>query len=363
MMDLPGVDKMKDKFSAGIKINARRLLHRIVYCALILAFAVYAAAFSSCGSGHRGFDASGETAQSSVSGGGIAQDAVASASADFPRVGALDRARGVSHESDAGNFTLFIVDKFNTPNLELAQKFTLDFTAETDSLIVTADIIEPTDHFYIVLYYDNTELSPTGIDFSDFFGGEDEVLTLAMMNRPGHLEAAIQQIPSSGVRPRAGSGEVMTVRFARSAFLSARSTSSVEEVRRNMAPIDFAPTDNPDGSFILGWTERNVGDYDGSGEVGVADITPIAQNYLKNVADATTPLELELYEQIDGDRSGEIGISDITPIASNYLNRIEGYDIWRAGDTWEEKDWLPNEDNPELPNAEAASAARPARSR
>ncbi len=69
------------------------------------------------------------------------------------------------------------------------------------------------------------------------------------------------------------------------------------------------------------WTYKNVGDYDLSGEVGVPDITPIAQNYLA----LATPGSLLGW--IDGDDSGEVGISDITPIANNYLNAVIGYRI------------------------------------
>jgi PKD repeat protein len=73
-------------------------------------------------------------------------------------------------------------------------------------------------------------------------------------------------------------------------------------------------------SGVLHWTYVNVGDYDCSGEVGVPDITPIAQYYLAQI---TTPGSLE--DWIDGDNSGEVGISDITPIAQGYLNAVKNY--------------------------------------
>jgi hypothetical protein len=38
-------------------------------------------------------------------------------------------------------------------------------------------------------------------------------------------------------------------------------------------------------TYTLSWTYVNKGDYDQSGEVGVSDITPIAQNYLEKTAD------------------------------------------------------------------------------
>ena len=79
------------------------------------------------------------------------------------------------------------------------------------------------------------------------------------------------------------------------------------------------------GSDMLTWSYANVGDYDLSGEVGISDITPIAQNYLANTTDGVGNDEYEAW--VDGDDSGEVGISDITPIASNYLNDVKEYRI------------------------------------
>jgi PKD repeat protein len=75
----------------------------------------------------------------------------------------------------------------------------------------------------------------------------------------------------------------------------------------------------------LSWSYVNLGDYDCNGEVGIPDITPIAQNYLAVTNDG---IGNDAYESwIDGDKSGEVGISDITPIAQGYLNNIASYQI------------------------------------
>ncbi|MCD6118609.1 PKD domain-containing protein, partial [bacterium] len=75
----------------------------------------------------------------------------------------------------------------------------------------------------------------------------------------------------------------------------------------------------------LSWSYVNAGDCDLSGEVGISDITPIAQNYLAITDDGIGDDEYEAW--IDGDDSGEVGISDITPIAENYLNDVMEYRI------------------------------------
>ncbi|MCD6119129.1 PKD domain-containing protein [bacterium] len=92
----------------------------------------------------------------------------------------------------------------------------------------------------------------------------------------------------------------------------------------------------PDNRLSLSFIERNVGDYDLSGDVGIPDITPIALNYLSEVTyDAygipTPGQENEELAVIDGDMGGEIGISDITPIANNYLVTLAGYNLYRSG--------------------------------
>ncbi|MEP0814993.1 MAG: TIGR03790 family protein [bacterium] len=72
--------------------------------------------------------------------------------------------------------------------------------------------------------------------------------------------------------------------------------------------------------LLVQWNQRNTGDYDQNGEVGVADITPIALFY-----GATSGTVLAV---ADGDQNGEVGVSDITPIAINYLSTLTGYNVY-----------------------------------
>ncbi|MEP0813427.1 MAG: PKD domain-containing protein [bacterium] len=81
-------------------------------------------------------------------------------------------------------------------------------------------------------------------------------------------------------------------------------------------------------SGTLSWTYTNWGDYDGSGEVNVADITPIAMYFGSKVEDGAGYPELKRW--IDGDGDGEIGVSDIVPIALNYLGEVWGYAVFAS---------------------------------
>ena len=44
-----------------------------------------------------------------------------------------------------------------------------------------------------------------------------------------------------------------------------------------------------DGSWVMAWTERLVGDYDQNGEVTIADVTPIAANWQAEVRTVRSP--------------------------------------------------------------------------
>ena len=75
------------------------------------------------------------------------------------------------------------------------------------------------------------------------------------------------------------------------------------------------------GTFAdLQWTEVNTGDYDNSGMVEVADVTPLARHYNES---ADTP-ELRL---IDGNNDSVINVRDVTQIAINYGCQISGYEV------------------------------------
>ncbi|MEP0813497.1 MAG: S8 family serine peptidase [bacterium] len=83
-----------------------------------------------------------------------------------------------------------------------------------------------------------------------------------------------------------------------------------------------------DGPTLL-WEARLTGDANCDGEVGVADITPIALRYLRLSNDG---LEDGFDMAADTDGNGEVSVSDVTPIAVNYLSTLDGYAVYR-GDT------------------------------
>jgi len=81
---------------------------------------------------------------------------------------------------------------------------------------------------------------------------------------------------------------------------------------------------NPESDLVT-FTCPSIGDYDLNGEVGIPDITPIANHYLALTFDGIGDDSLEGW--LDGDCSGEVGIPDIALISLFYLDSIVGYRI------------------------------------
>jgi|GEM_PF-1503266 len=76
------------------------------------------------------------------------------------------------------------------------------------------------------------------------------------------------------------------------------------------------------GTYALTWHYRNEGDYDQSGTVNIADITPIAMYYGQEVSPDG---ENTLVGVVDGSGNGVIDIADITPIAMGYMTEVAYY--------------------------------------
>ena len=107
--------------------------------------------------------------------------------------------------------------------------------------------------------------------------------------------------------------------------------------------------DGPDGALapstgVLRWVEALTGDYDQNGEVGLSDITPIAQYWGEAVeyvditdgegtrrAPAGDPLGEGARNwrlaRVDGNGDGEIGVQDLTPLAQSFGFKLDSYNL------------------------------------
>lgn len=73
--------------------------------------------------------------------------------------------------------------------------------------------------------------------------------------------------------------------------------------------------------YFLTWLYRSPGDYDLSGKVGIADITPIAMHYGEDII--TYPEATH----IDGSLNGVVDIADITPCVHGQVQSMADWPI------------------------------------
>lgn len=195
--------------------------------------------------------------------------------------------------------------------------FQIDFNGEDTTVIIV--LSKPASEVFGALKFDSGTFSPTSVEWTD---GESAV-KLALTDVIGEVPFGAAGI--EGVDMKAG--PLFSIKFEEGPQSSTRRTSAAPVGSDNVVG-DLIAEPQEDGRVKLTWTEKNLGDYDLNGEVGIADITPIALNYLAIVGDGQGDDDWEAI--IDGDKSGEIGISDITPIALNYLTVLSGYRIYRG---------------------------------
>lgn len=210
----------------------------------------------------------------------------------------------------------------------------------------------PLNRIAVDLLYDGQNLKPISFDVGEAWGGDDKVVSLAYLNSPDSVPIAI-----SYTRDFAGHcanpGVLFSVTFVPANASSSRVVASppsdaVNHISRSEITVDTSGIGTGQGvSFI--WKEKNLGDYDRSGKVDIADIFPLADYW-----GYTTATHPEIMEVVDGDESGKIDIMDVFPIADNFFRKIEGYRVWRSGMAPE--DYLPNLDNP---SDSEVSASRP----
>ncbi|MCB1221032.1 MAG: hypothetical protein H7A35_00385 [Planctomycetales bacterium] len=164
--------------------------------------------------------------------------------------------------------------------------------------------------------------------------------------------------------------ERLTAEFERLGVDPQRSASSPPQGDGNAVfdlsaqPYDPDGPDGPEPTHIrLEWTERLLGDYDQNGEVLASDLAALAQNFGGRVSYRSTSGTGEpgyypegsvssynwRMARIDGDASGEIGLSDLTVIAQHFGESIDGYRVYRLGPGSIVYYMMPHPQDPSLP--------------
>lgn len=251
-----------------------------------------------------------------------------------------------------GGFELVPLDSRGWPSEELENIFDIIVTDDgvNRKVEVVAEGAREMTEALFYLKFDAECFTPVDSRDSGFLGGDGMAISL-FVHRAGELAGGVARIRPDENGGVSGSGVVAEILFSPEPYRTASVNPYPNESKAHNKVVDLFAAKTPTG-ITLTWTEKNVGDYDNNGEVGIPDITPIALNYLRRSDDGNPEPFPNL---IDGDNSGEIGIPDITPIALNYLNAVTGYNVYRRINLGGDPVFLPGDklENPINPAARA----------
>jgi len=233
---------------------------------------------------------------------------------------------GVAQSLEAGEFQVYALDEELRDDSANLAALSVDAEAGVLSLIARQGAPEAM-YLYVRL--------PAGAHFADLrITAPPTVLALALPGKLKHvvpialvtigaedkLEFALE-LQTRGAAPETAETALAFLGSDRQEIaLKAAALTFDEQVTDLQATVN--------GTWVdLTWSERNIGDYDNSGQVEIADITPIAIHY--GAGTETPPQALTPEEALaDGSGNGEVGIEDITPIAISYGRRLDGYDVF-----------------------------------
>ena len=182
---------------------------------------------------------------------------------------------------------------------------------------------EPLHGICLRLAYDASALQPGPVELGAVLQQmPGTLMELSGSSRPGLLDYGAVQAGFANQAGSQGSGELLSIRFRPASKAPRRLISKAPASAAARAQMHFS-TGNPS---TFSWTYTCPGDYDQNGEVNVADLTPLGQNYGTG---GGFEYATDLY-QIDGDGNGELNISDLTTIGQNYGASVAGYAIYRS---------------------------------
>lgn len=198
-------------------------------------------------------------------------------------------------------------------------------------LELRAEDAEQLKALYLHLEYDPQQFSPAGVESQWQFASEAESLQLSLAGQPGVLEYGEQCIrpdepaAAGGHKGLDGDGLLCRIRLDKRPFTPLQRevlTPTVAARSRAFLSLDV-------DSFELRWGYASNGDYNQNGTVAVTDLTPIGSHFLEDVPGDD---QNSIQAVIDGNGSGEIGIADLTAIGLNFGIAVNSYNVYASTD-------------------------------
>lgn len=191
---------------------------------------------------------------------------------------------------------------------------------------------------YYEIDYDSELLSPQEYA-AEAAIGERQILGLAVNNAAGSIQFGHVLPHFDSEAPLSDGGSLATLQFRHEAQLAMRRTTQAPRSIRAAAPTQvFAgPAFSGSDMLLCAVQYTNPGDYDQNGLVTISDLTPLALHFGKTgpfaqdvayIGFGSYPVE----SLVDGDGNGEINLADLTVIGQNFGNdALGGYNIYASG--------------------------------
>lgn len=242
-------------------------------------------------------------------------------------IAAFDPSKSINREG----FSLFVLDQFG----ELApenRKF-YDMTVRTlmngDTFVsvYATGLVDSAGSFFI-LKYNAEEWRVRESLPGSFYGGASKSIYLSIDRFAGSLPFGLARVRPQDNGVVSGDGLIAEISFMPGRAEGSRTISStVTEPSLMVTDFNIQPVE---GMAEMTWNDQIRGDYDNTGKVTVADITPLAMFFGGITGDGKGNDQAELFVDSAANGDGVIGIADVTQIAMNFGATIEGYNIYRT---------------------------------
>ncbi len=250
-------------------------------------------------------------------------------------------------------FTVFVLDDFGQPEAGLNEYVRLtgrDLIDGDYHLVVTLLDAPDISDFFVYVRYHQERWAPERIEPGSLFGKDGDRLWYERRDLPGVVAAGMTRI-----RPDVNGG----IKFDEGVFAefwfeerpADHKPHWMDNAPRGTHNIieDYTVYEDPDcGCLVLWWEERNIGDLNNDGEVGITDMIPVGRRYGYISTDGRED-EWDWFP--DGNHDGEVNYKDVWLMDQNYGQLLSGYRIYRrqAGRPRHEEVLLPHRSYPIMP--------------
>lgn len=228
-------------------------------------------------------------------------------------------------------FTLFVLDDFGQQESRLNEYIRLtgrDLNDGDYHLVVTLLDAPAITDFFVYVRYHQERWAPERIEPGSLFGKDGDRLWYERRDLPGIVAAGMTRIrPDVNGPIKFDEGVFAEFWFEeRPADHKPHWMDNAPRGTHNIIDEFTAYEDPESGCLTLWWEEKNVGDLNNDGEVGITDMIPVGRRYGYISTDGRED-EWDWFP--DGNHDGEVNYKDVWLIDQNFGQLLSGYRIYR----------------------------------